>query len=148
MNRSLRRFVWTVVVLGVVAGCGQVALAAPTCPPLCLLPPDPAPPMPPINVPDPPFNPIALTKPNNHNGRGTATATAAMRPSGAMVVGTKQEGGECRSAKATGTLVREGGRFVCNFMPSTLKVGGACHAMKKIGTVAVVGGKRYCRIAP
>jgi hypothetical protein len=146
--QKLRKLVCIAVALGVVAVCGKVAMAAPTCPPLCLLPPDPAPPMPPINVPDPPFNPIAMPNPNsNHGGRTTATM-AAGRLSGVMVVGKRQEGGECRSGKATGTLVRQNGKFVCNFMPSTLKVGGACHATEKIGTVSVVDGKRYCRIGP
>ncbi len=148
MNLTLSRLIRIAVVLIAIAACGQIALAVPTCPPLCLLPPDPAPPMPPINVPDPPFNPVAPSNPNNKGGKTTTATMAARMPSSVAVVGPRQEGGECRSGRAAGTLVREHGKFSCNFMPSTLKVGGACHAMKKIGTVTVADGKRYCRIAP
>jgi hypothetical protein len=101
--------------------------------------------MPPINVPDPPFNPVAPSNPNN-NGKG-ATATAAPAAS-VTIVGRKQEGGECQSRNVSGTLVLESGKYTCNFMPSTLKVGGACHANNQIGKVTVVDGKRYCQIAP
>jgi len=152
MNQTFSKLIRAVLVIGIVAACGKVALAVPTCPPLCILPPDPAPPMPPINYPDPPFKPTVASNPNS--GKGTTTsaapAAAAVAAPKTTVVGKVQDGAECQSGKASGTLVLDGGKYTCNFMPSTLKVGGACHANNKIGKVTVVAGdkNRYCQIAP
>lgn len=151
MNQTMRVLIRALVVAGVVAACGKAATAAPGdkyCPPLCTLPPDPAPPMPPISYPDPPFNPTVASNPNRgHNGQ--ATTTAVMQPGGVTVPGKVQEGAECRSRNnVEGTLVADGAKFKCNFMPSTLKVGGACHANNTIGKVVVVDGTRYCNIGP
>jgi hypothetical protein len=148
-----------IVLLGLLTMMGvgsHFAWAAPGdkyCPPLCTLPPDPAPPMPPINFPDPPFNPIVAKPSSNNNGKtATATAASATQAGGSTVVGKVQEGAECRSRNGNveGTLVKEGSQFMCNFTPSTLKVGAACHANNVIGTVTVVAGdkNRYCQIAP
>ncbi|MGD0155264.1 MAG: hypothetical protein ABSB50_04155 [Terracidiphilus sp.] len=145
MSRTFRALITTAFALGTIVVGGKVAHATVTCPPLCLLPPDPAPPMPPINYPDPPFKPTVATNPNSHNN-GTATQTAA--PAHVTVTGKAQAGGECKSGDVSGTLVPSNGKFTCNFTPSTLPVGGACHAMDKIGVVTVVDGKRYCKIQP
>lgn len=136
MDKTLCRFICAAAVLAVLGCYGKVARAIPTCPPLCALPPDPAPPMPPVNFPDPPFSTVAPSNPNHNHGTPIS------------VVGTVQAGAECRSGNLSGTVVMEGGKSKCNFTPSTLPVGGACHANKKIGSVTVVDGKRYCRIAP
>lgn len=154
MDPMLNRLVRIAILATIVVGCSKVALAIPTCPPLCLLPPDPAPPMPPINYPDPPFKPVAPQNPNNGNkGTNGNDATLTTRKAGSgntvTVTGTPQAGGECKAGGASGTLVPQGaGKFTCNFTPSTLPAGAACHAMNKLGTVTVVDGKRYCKIAP
>lgn len=153
MDHMLNRLVRAAIMAAIVVGCSKIALAVPTCPPLCLLPPDPAPPMPPINFPDPPFNPVAPQNPNNGNGNKGATSTLTMRKAGGSnrvtVTGTPQAGGECKAGSVSGTLVPQGGgKYMCNFTPSTLPPGAACHAMSKVGTVTVVDGKRYCKIAP
>jgi len=158
MDQTLRKLVLFVLVLGFAAACGKVgkvAMAAPGdkyCPPLCTLPPDPAPPMPPIPIVDPPINPVAPSNPNSGKST-TKTATAApaaAAPASVTIVGKKQEGGECKSGNASGTLVLDSGKYSCNFTPSTLKVGAACHANNTIGKVEVVAGdkNRYCQIAP
>ncbi len=156
MDHMLNRLVRAAVVATIIVGCSNVVLAVTDkyCPPLCTLPPDPAPPMPPINVPDPPFNPVAPQNPNNKGGNNGAanslTERKAVNPRDMVTVtGTPQAGGECKANGVSGTLVpRGGGKYTCNFMPSTLPAGAACHAMNKIGTVTVVDGKRYCKIAP
>ena len=138
MDKTLSKCIRTVLVVGLLSASGRLVLAVPMCPPLCPLPPDPAPPMPPINVPDPPFRPIAPTNPNPGGSGGKAASLA----------GARQAGAECKAGQVSGTLVQEGGKFVCNFTPSTLPVAAACHAKNKIGSVTVVDGKRYCKIAP
>ncbi len=150
MDQALRKLIRVVLVLGIVAACGKVALAVPHCPPLCILPPDPVPPMPPINYPDPPFNPTVATNPNSGHVKTATAATAMAATPRVTVVSKVQEGAECRSGNASGTLVPQGSKYVCNFMPSTLQVGAACHANNKIGKVTVVAGdkNRYCQIAP
>ncbi len=155
MDPMLNHLVRAAVVATIVVGCSNVVLAVPDkyCPPLCTLPPDPAPPMPPINVPDPPFNPVAPQNPNNKGGtNGTTnslTERKAVNPRDMVTVtGMPKAGGECKAGNVSGTLVPQGSKFTCNFMPSTLPAGAACHAMNKIGTVTVVDGKRYCKIAP
>lgn len=155
MDPMLNRLVRAAVVATIVVGCSNVVLAVPDkyCPPLCTLPPDPAPPMPPINVPDPPFNPVAPQNPNNgNNGNKGTTSSLTVRKAGGdntvTVTGTPKAGAECKAGNVSGTLVPQGSKFTCNFMPSTLPAGAACHAMNKIGTVTVVDGKRYCKIAP
>ena len=153
MDHMLRNLLRSVVVLGIVAAWGQVARAVPTCPPLCLLPPDPAPPLPPISVPDPPLRPMVAQSPNTGKGSGTATQKMAgggeeLPKESLTVVDKLEEGGECKQGAISGTLVKEAGKMQCNFVPSTLKTGAACHANKKIGTVIIEDGKRYCKIAP
>jgi len=154
MDKMLNRFIWVALVVAIAAACGKGARAIPTCPPLCALPPDPAPPMPPINFPDPPFNPVAPQNPNNNHGN-SGTANLTVRKAGGdndrnavTITGPTQAGAECKAGSVSGTLVPQGSKYICNFMPSTLPVGAACHAMNKIGKVTVVEGKRYCKIAP
>ena len=157
MDPMLKCLVRVAIMAAIVAGCSNIALAVPDkyCPPLCTLPPDPSPPLPPINVPDPPFNPVAPQNPNgnggtkSNNGSATLTTRKAGGGNNVTVTGTPQAGGECKAGTVSGTLVPQGGgKFTCNFTPSTLPTGAACHAMNKIGTVTVVDGKRYCKIAP
>jgi hypothetical protein len=148
MNLTFRTLIATTFALGIAVAGGKVAHATVTCPPLCLLPPDPAPPMPPINYPDPPFKPIAPSNPNNNGKPHEATAPMAPAHAPLTITGKVQAGGECKSGNMSGTLVLTNGQYSCNFTPSKLQVGGACHAMDKIGTVTVVDGKRYCKIQP
>lgn len=157
MDHKLNRLVRVAILAIVVVGCSNLVRAIPDkyCPPLCTLPPDPSPPIGPINVPDPPFNPVAPQNPNGNKGThsNNAPATLTTRKAGGgntvTVTGTPQAGGECKAGSISGTLVPlGGGKFTCNLMPSTLPTGAACHAMGKIGAVTVVDGKRYCKIAP
>jgi len=141
MNRAVRNLIVAAFAVVAIAAGSKPAHATVPCPPVCALPPDPSPPIPPINVPDPPFKPTVASDPNNKN-HNTAPMT------GVMITGTRQAGGECKSGAVSGTLVLTNGKFTCNFMPSTLPVGGACHANGKIGAVTVVDGKRYCKIEP
>jgi hypothetical protein len=143
-----------------------VVMAAPTvtCPPLCILPPDPAPPMPPLPLNDPPLRPLrampsggsgatttaapsALTvrKAGGNPSAATATTNGAENPK-ETVYGLKQPGTACTVGSHYGTVVQSGGGYSCNFTPSTLPSGSSCQYNGSSGTVTVVDGKHYCKI--
>ena len=144
MSRIFRALITTTFALCIIVAGGKVVLATANCPPLCLLPPDPAPPMPPMPVDDPPLRALAPTSPSP-NGSHQATPVPA---SAVIISSKKQVGGECKSGNVSGTLVLTNGKYSCNFAPSTLQVGAACHANSQVGTVTVVDGKRYCKVQP
>jgi len=79
------------------------------------------------------------------NPKETVTAHDEESPK-ETVTGMKQAGAACTSGSHYGTVMMSGGKYVCNFTPSTLPVGAACHYNSSMGTVTVVDGKRYCKI--
>jgi hypothetical protein len=118
--------------------------------------------MPPINFPDPPFQPTVAAPGSGSGGTHTAAPAAiTLRKAGGtqqsadpakdgnetnVVTGTKQPGAACAAGSHYGTVVLSSGKYVCNFTPSTLPAGAACHYNSTMGTVTVVDGKRYCKI--
>ncbi len=144
--------------LTVMAAGGKFAWATVTCPPLCLLPPDPAPPMPPINFPDPPFRPLAVSNPNGgSNGTGqVGSACQIQNFTGKVTLVNGQYdcdvtpvvGSSCpaypNSTDNTGTVTVVGGKYACVYTPPA--AGSACQYQNSTGTVTVIGGARYCNI--
>ena len=140
MKITPTHLVGTLALVGALTLGGNLVWATVTCPPLCALPPDPSPPMPQLPLNDPPLRPLSVAQPNNSKGGTTSAASAK------AVLGLPQEGTHCQSNGRTGTVIQSGGKYYCNFMPSTLPVGGACQANNHTGVIAVVDGKRYCKI--
>jgi hypothetical protein len=138
----------TILLLGIVAAGGKPAWAVPHCPPLCILPPDPAPPMPPINFPDPPFG-GTVVKPNGGSGGGSASGTSAAAGTSTAadtnaVTGPRQEGAACQYQGVTGKVTQSGGKYYCDFTPPA--EGSACQYQGSNGTVTIIDGRRYCKI--
>jgi len=144
----------TLFLLAIAAAGSKPAWAVPHCPPLCLLPPDPAPPMPPILIYDPPFG-GTVVKPNGGSGggttSGTATATGTSAPAGSSTTtdtntatGPKQEGAACQFQGTTGKVTQVGGKYYCDFTPPA--EGSACQYQGSSGTVTIIDGRRYCKI--
>jgi hypothetical protein len=140
--------------LAIAAAGSKPAWAVPHCPPLCILPPDPAPPMPPINFPDPPFG-GTIVKQGGGSGGGTTSGTAA--PAGASaeagsstttensaVTGPRQEGASCQYQGVTGKVTKSEGKYYCDFTPPA--EGSACEYEGSSGTVTIIEGRRYCKI--
>jgi len=147
MKKVSRMIIATLVLLTLMAVGGKCAWAAPAanCPPLCILPPDPAPPMPPINFPDPPIRPMVAAPSSGGSGAKSSAAPVQAAPV-VSVTGTVRPGAACTVGSHYGTVVQSGGQYSCNFTPSTLPAGAACHYNSSMGTVTVVDGKRYCKI--
>jgi len=163
MKNVSRMKIAPLVLLALVAAGGNFLWAAPTvtCPPLCLLPPDPAPPMPQLPLNDPPLRPMMAAPSSGgvQNGNETGAALTPRKSGGdqgAMttgeenpketVYGLAQPGAACTVGSHYGTVVQSGGGYSCNFTPSTLPPGSTCQYNGSMGTVTVVSGKHYCKI--
>jgi hypothetical protein len=141
MKMASRTVVMTLALLTVIAAGGKFTWAVPTCPPLCILPPDPAPPMPPINFPDPPIVKLVTIGSNNGNGTGTSSMPGGAAMAG-TATGTAQVGSACQYQGDTGTVTLVNGSYYCDFTPPP--AGSACQYQNRPGTVTVVNGKSYC----
>jgi hypothetical protein len=148
MKISSRIVVAALALLTLMAAGGNLTWAKPTCPPLCILPPDPPPPWPPINFPDPPFGGLVTVKPNNGNGASTAYISSADAVA-STATGTTLVGSACQYQKypnLTGTVTLVNGKYYCaDFTPPA--EGSSCQYQDSTGTVTEIKGKRYCKIS-
>ena len=158
MKIASRMVVATLALLTLMAAGSKFTWAVPQCPPLCILPPDPAPPLPPINYPDPPLRPLSVINPNS-GSTGTGHVGSACQIQNftgkvTLVNGqydcdvTPAVGSACpypNPTYDTGTITFAGGKYACVYTPPA--AGSSCQYQDSTGTVAVIKGARYCRIS-